>query len=172
LAKELSCLLLLRGSQVLPGFHAIQNAQLLLRGESGKTLQALAQLLLPLGGQAAEFGIVLQRAVLLIGREIRIAPQPIPRMAARLDRIVLRTRYLRVSCGRRRGLMFLREGCSGNRECNGQARRRQIHRFVISSFHCCTCRDVLQLTKKVYGLAVTSCCKSMSSSKSKLAYRS
>ena len=138
MAEELSCLLLLGGGQVLPGFHAIQNAQLLLRRKGRKMLQSLAQLLLPLGGQAAEFGIVLQRALLLIGRQICVSPQPIPGVTARLRRIRLRTGYFSVRCGRRRGLMLLCERCSGNRERNRQARHPQIRRFVISPFHCCT----------------------------------
>jgi len=96
--------------------------------------------LLPLGRQAAEFGIILQRAVLLIGREVRITAQPIPRVTARLHRIRLRTGYLSVRCGRRRGLMLLRERCSGDRKRKGQTRDPQIHRFVISPFHCCTRR--------------------------------
>ena len=86
-------------------------------------LEALAQPLLPLGGQAAEFGIVLQRAVLLIGREICIAAQPIPRMTARLRRIRLRTGYLGAWCWRRRGLTLLGERCSGNRDGNDTVRR-------------------------------------------------
>ena len=43
LRKQLPRLLFLIGCQVLPGFHALQNAVLLLRRQAAETLQALAQ---------------------------------------------------------------------------------------------------------------------------------
>ena len=43
LRKQLPRLLFLIGRQVLPGFHALQNAVLLLRRQAAETLQALAQ---------------------------------------------------------------------------------------------------------------------------------
>jgi hypothetical protein len=39
---------------MLPGFHAVEHAQLLLRGQIRKVLQPLAESLLPLGRKAAE----------------------------------------------------------------------------------------------------------------------
>jgi hypothetical protein len=49
---------------MLPRLHAVEHAQLLLRRQVGKMLQALPKLLLSFRGQAAEGGIVLEFALL------------------------------------------------------------------------------------------------------------
>jgi hypothetical protein len=68
LLKDLSRLLLLAGREVLPGFHAVEHAILLLRWQARKMLQAVLQLLLLSGGQLAELGITLKSPALLLGR--------------------------------------------------------------------------------------------------------
>jgi hypothetical protein len=70
----------LAGSEVLPGLHAVQHALLLLRRKTGKVIEPLPQLLLPLGRQAAEAGIVLQHAFPVGGRKALIAAEPVPGM--------------------------------------------------------------------------------------------
>ena len=64
MAKDLPCLLFLLGRKMLPRLHAVEHAQLLLRRQVGKMLQALPKLLLSFRGQAAEGGIVLEFALL------------------------------------------------------------------------------------------------------------
>ena len=59
-----SLLLLLRG-QMLPGFHAVQHALLLLRRKTGKVLQPLTQHLLALRRETTKARIVLQRTLSL-----------------------------------------------------------------------------------------------------------
>ncbi len=78
LIANLQSLLLLLGSQMLPGFHAVQHLQLLLRREIGETLQTLAQQLLPLGRQSPECRIALQGFFLLRRWKIFVAAKPIP----------------------------------------------------------------------------------------------
>ena len=48
LLKQAARFLLLRGSEVLPGLHAIQDARLLLGRQRAETLQSLAQAILSL----------------------------------------------------------------------------------------------------------------------------
>ena len=62
---------------MLPGLHALQDAVLLLRRKAAETLQAFPQDLLPGRRKAAELGIVFQRLLLLIGRKILVAAQPL-----------------------------------------------------------------------------------------------
>ena len=81
---ELSRLLLLVRSQVLPGLHALQNPVLLLRWETIKMLQSIAQSLLALGWKIAELGIIIQRLLLLIRRQASVAAEPLPGMIALL----------------------------------------------------------------------------------------
>ena len=69
---------------MLPGFHAVQHAQLLLWRQIREMLQALPQLLLSFRGQAAECRILLQFALLFLWWQIFIAPQPVPGVASRL----------------------------------------------------------------------------------------
>jgi hypothetical protein len=59
LGMHLPCRLLLLGSQVLPGFHTVQNPLLLLGRAPAEVLQSLLQLLLPLRGQSPKLRIVL-----------------------------------------------------------------------------------------------------------------
>jgi hypothetical protein len=81
LLKELARLLLLIGRQVLPGFHAVEHALLLLRRQAGKMLQPLPQLRLLLWGKLAELRIVFERAALLRRRKILIAAEPVSGVA-------------------------------------------------------------------------------------------
>jgi len=81
LLKELARLLLLIGRQVLPGFHAVEHALLLLRRQAGKMLQPLPQLRLLRRRKPAELRIVFERAALLRRRQILIAPEPVSGMA-------------------------------------------------------------------------------------------
>jgi len=90
LLKELARLLLLIGSQVLPGFHAAEHALLLLRRQAGKMLQPVLQPRLLLRGKLAELRIVFERAALLRGRQIFIAAEPVSGVA----RLVLRRTHL------------------------------------------------------------------------------
>ena len=90
LLKQLACPLFLIGSQVLPGFHAIEHALLLLGRQVGKMLQLPLQTLLLLRRKLAELPVVFQFAVLLFGRQISIAAEPIPSVASL---ILLRTSF-------------------------------------------------------------------------------
>ncbi len=81
LLKELARLLLLIRSQVLPGFHAVEHALLLLRRQAGKMLQPFLQAGLLLRGKPAELGIVFEGAALLRGRQILIAAEPVSGVA-------------------------------------------------------------------------------------------
>lgn len=78
--KQLTCLIFLPGREVLPGFHPVENTILLLRGKAIKALQPIPQALLPLGRQIAELRIVFQRFLLLCGRNIAVASQPVASM--------------------------------------------------------------------------------------------
>jgi hypothetical protein len=62
---------------VLPGFHSLQDAILLARRQTAETLQTLAQQLLARGRKAAELGIIVQGFLLLLGRKILVAAQPL-----------------------------------------------------------------------------------------------
>ena len=77
LLKKLARLLLLIGSQVLPGLHAAEHALLLLRGHTGKMLQLVFQPPLLLGRKPPELGIVFEGAALLGRRQIFIAAEPV-----------------------------------------------------------------------------------------------
>jgi len=81
LLKKLVRLLLLIWSQVLPGFHAVEHAFLLLGRQAGKMLQLLSQLELPLRRKPAELGIIFERTALLRGRQIHIAAKPVSGVA-------------------------------------------------------------------------------------------
>ena len=89
LPEDLPSLLFLVGGQMLPGFHAVQHALLLLRRQIGKMLQPLPELLLMLWRQPAELGIALQSPLLLIGRHIFVTTQPVARVAG-LSSCILR----------------------------------------------------------------------------------
>jgi len=78
LLEQLPRFALLFGGQVLPGFHAIDNAVLLLRRQAVEVLQPPAQHLLSCGREMAELRIVFQRLLLLLGREIPVLLQPLP----------------------------------------------------------------------------------------------
>jgi len=90
LAVELTRLLLLFRSQMLPGFHAVEHALLLLRGKGREMLQPLLQLLLPFRRQTAECRITLQRAFLLPGRHISVLAEPIAGMTLHWRALSLR----------------------------------------------------------------------------------
>jgi hypothetical protein len=81
LLKELARLLLLISSQVLPGSHAVEHALLLLWRQAGKMLQPSVQLGLLLRRKPSELRIVFERAVLLRGRQIFIAAEPVSGVA-------------------------------------------------------------------------------------------
>ena len=87
LLKKLARLLLLILSQVLPGFHAVEHALLLLRWQVGKMLQPVLQSHLLLRRKPSELRIVFERAALLRGRQILIAAKPVSGVAG----LVLRT---------------------------------------------------------------------------------
>ena len=78
LLKYLPRLLLLVLGQVLPGFHSVEHALLLLRRQAGKILQALQQSGLLLRRKPTELRIIFQRVPLLCGRQIFITAQPVP----------------------------------------------------------------------------------------------
>lgn len=59
LLKKLARLLFLIGSEVLPGFHALEYVFLLLGRQTGETLEPFLQLCLLWRRQLTEFGIVL-----------------------------------------------------------------------------------------------------------------
>ena len=78
---------------MLPGFHAVQRAILLLRRHAVKSLQLIAQLLLSLRWKRAKAGIAFKRSPLLFGREITVLPQPLTSMSLVLwPALVLRAR--------------------------------------------------------------------------------
>jgi len=62
---------------VLPGFHAVEHAFLLLRRQAGKMLQPVLQPRLLLRRKPAKLWIVFERAALLRGRQVFIAAQPV-----------------------------------------------------------------------------------------------
>ena len=102
LLKDLARLLLLIRRQVLPGFHAVENALLLLRRQAGEMLQPLLQLGLLLRRKPAELRIVFERAALLRGRQIFIAAEPVSGVAG----LVLRRMELIGTAGA--GILFLK----------------------------------------------------------------
>ena len=65
---------------MLPGFHAIENALLLLWRHVGETLQPVLQPHLLLRGKLAELLIIFKRTVLLLGRKIFVAAEPVSSM--------------------------------------------------------------------------------------------
>ena len=95
LLKELTRLLFLIRSQVLPGFHAVEHAFLLLRRETGKMLQPVSQPGLLLRRKPTELWIVFERTALLRGRQILIAAEPVSGVAG----LVLRRSDLIGSAG-------------------------------------------------------------------------
>src|SRR5580693_2034937 len=106
-------------------------------------LKPLTQLLLSLCRQATESRIILQCALLLSGREIFVASQPIPGMAL----LWVSLWWTLNLCPRRLGWMFLlsrpedsslgRAG-EGNRHCNRQTGDRHESRSVSPPRHCCS----------------------------------
>lgn len=107
-------------------------------------LKPLTQLLLSLCRQATESRIILQCALLLSGREIFVASQPIPSVALLLWMSLRRPLYLGPW---RLGWMFLlsrpedsslgRAG-EGNRHRNRQTGDRHESRSVSPPRHCCS----------------------------------
>ena len=85
--------LFLLGCQVLPGIHAVEHAQLLLRGQTGKVLESLSQLLLPLRRKTAKCRVIVERAFLFIAGQIFVATQPIADVA-----LLLRSRVRWLPC--------------------------------------------------------------------------
>ena len=77
LLKNLARMLLLILSQVLPGFHAVEHAFLLLRRQVGKMLQPVLQPVLLLRRELPKLRIVFESAALLRGRQIFIAAEPV-----------------------------------------------------------------------------------------------
>ncbi len=76
-------------------------------------LQALPQSLLSFRRQAAECGIVLERALLFGGRQILVASKPVPGVAMRWWRSLLLPRGL-LPCRRRGRMSLLRRGESAD----------------------------------------------------------
>jgi hypothetical protein len=62
---------------VLPGFHAAQHLLLPFRRQAVKALQALLKLLLSVRRKSPELGIILQRAPLLVRRQVAVTIQPL-----------------------------------------------------------------------------------------------
>jgi len=83
---ELAGLLFLIGSEMLPGFHAIEYALLLLWRQAGEMLQPVLQPRLLLWRKPAELGIVFKRAVLLRGWQVFIATEPVSGVARLIAR--------------------------------------------------------------------------------------
>jgi len=86
--ENLTSLLLLLGSQMLPGLHAIQHPKLLLRRQAGETLQAIAKYLLTARGKVAKGRVILQGLLLLVRRQVFVLTQPVagvPLLARRLN---------------------------------------------------------------------------------------
>src|ERR1700675_382772 len=78
---------------MLPCFHAVQHALLLLGGKTRKMLQPLPQHLLMLRSQPTKTRIVLQRALLLTRRHVLVAAEPVSRVS--LVRVILRVALIR-----------------------------------------------------------------------------
>ena len=95
---ELSRLLLLLRSQVLPGFHAVEDQLLTLRRQAVEVLQALLQSLLPLWWKPAELRIILQRFPLLLRRKVPLLVKPLacvmPLLRGAGHRVLCRRRVL------------------------------------------------------------------------------
>ena len=72
LLVNLTRLLFLLGSQMLPNLHTVQHALLLLRGQGRKMLQPLPEQLLLIGRQTAECRIALQGTFLLPRRYVLV----------------------------------------------------------------------------------------------------
>ena len=129
LSEDLTCLLLLFGSEVLPGLHTIQHAQLLLRWKVREVSQLPQAALLLFWRQLPKHRIFLQFAFLLIWRQIFVAPQPVARVALRL-----RSRaYLLLGSRRRARHVLLGHG-------SGARRRRRVRcvllRHAEAGKHC------------------------------------
>ena len=191
----LPSLLFLRGSEVLPGFHAVEHALLLLGRQAVEAVQAFQQALLALGRQAAELRIAVKRLALLGGRNVLIAAQPLPGVMS-LRRMLWRMRWLMLLLlGRRfRYGLVLRTAVGEGRERAGKNQRprgtSRLHAFEFQSRHVPSlpvllspilsgpwryfCFTLQLETQPVasYGFAVTSDCTCRSSSTSKLEYRS
>ena len=148
---------------MLPGVHAIEHAQLLLRRKVGEVLQPLPQQVLLPGWQPAKCGIILQRPFLLGRRHVFILAEPVTSMSLRLLRgMLLRTirvllrgwimrllrRGMRLWCWsalRRgsmlrwgRGRVMLKSSCSrqaGDRNRGRQGDRHQASRYVPPHLH-------------------------------------
>jgi hypothetical protein len=84
LAEDIASLLPLLWTKAFEGFHSLQDAILLLGRQAIEMLQALAQLLLPVGGQAAEGGISFECPLLFCQRHILVPAQPVARTRARV----------------------------------------------------------------------------------------
>lgn|ERR1700677_321008 len=137
LLKYLARLLFLAGSHVLPDFHAVQYAFLLLRRETGKTLQLVLQSDLLLRGEPAEQGIAFEHSALLRGRHVFIATQPVSGVARlvqrrmRLRRALLRMRVFLTVLRMR----LLRSGMGFSERRGQQHKRRQTARNNFPAQH-------------------------------------
>src|ERR1700733_8362265 len=149
-------------------------------------LKPLTQLLLSLCRQATESRIILQCALLLSGREIFVASQPIPSVALLLWMSLRRPLYLGPW---RLGWMFLLsrpEDSSLGRAGKGIAIAIRTQATAMNplvfpplviaalSLNCARTANPALATSSTlgYGLAATSCCRSRSSSNSKSEYMS
>ena len=82
LAVKVAQLLPLALWQVLEGLHTIQDPLPLLRRQAVEVAQAIQELLLSLGGELLERGIILQSFLLLRGRQVLVLAQPFSAMRA------------------------------------------------------------------------------------------
>jgi hypothetical protein len=92
--EELPGLAFLLRCQVLPGFHAIQHAFLLLWRQAAESLQPFTIFLLPLRRKVAKLRIPLQLPLLLFWRKISVLPQPLASVVCRLSLALRRSRWL------------------------------------------------------------------------------
>ena len=84
LLKDLAGLLFLAGCHVLPDFHAVEDALLLLGRQAGKVLQPVLHPHLLLRRKLAEIRIVLKFASLLFRRQIAVMAEPVSGVAGPL----------------------------------------------------------------------------------------
>src|SRR5438270_8124666 len=75
--KQRANFLVLLGSHMLPGFHAAQDALLLVGRKRIEFLQTLLEAVLTIGGKILKVRIVLEGLFLLLRRRVQVAAQPL-----------------------------------------------------------------------------------------------
>ena len=98
----------------------------------------MAQLLLTIGGKPLKLRIILQRAFLFVGRNILVAPQPVPGMSALLLRGTLPAALWRVPWKLWPGGLasLLRQQGKRSSQHHGQNEGRKPFRNVFCPPHC------------------------------------